>query len=65
MNILTIKKPDSPHFLNLDHMIHMEVSRSKLSGGLTITFKFVQSMTFSGELTEDIAQQLENMGFSL
>ena len=65
MNILTIKKPDSPHFLNLDHMIHMEVSRSKLSSGLTITFKFVQSMTFTGELTEDIAHQLENMGFSL
>tara|TARA_R110000772_G_scaffold2728_3_gene9806 strand:+ start:469 stop:666 length:198 start_codon:yes stop_codon:yes gene_type:complete len=65
MNILTIKKPDGPHFLNLDHMIHVDVSRGALSGGLTVTFKFVQSMTFTAELTEDIAHQLENMGFSL
>lgn len=65
MNILTIKNPDGPNFLNLDHMIHVEVFRSEHDAGLTVTFKFVTSQAFTTALDEDIARQLESMGFSL
>ena len=69
MNILSIK----PHpelkahikaqFIVLDHVDHMNITyRSEKP---RITFDFASGLQLSTELTEDLADQLEKMGFDL
>tara|TARA_R110001606_G_scaffold373505_1_gene530899 strand:- start:344 stop:553 length:210 start_codon:yes stop_codon:yes gene_type:complete len=69
MNILSIK----PHpelkahikaqFIVLDHVDHMNITYRREKP--KITFDFASGLQLSTELTEDLADQLEKMGFDL
>ena len=68
MNLLTvIQQGLSTTFINLDHVAVVKIAKNVADGSLyvSLTFSHPDIRTTNVDLTKDIADQLEKMGFWL